>query len=85
MPCDAGQHIPSFDNCQLTTTWTCNSRMQAPTLTRKLLVVQTGGRVGGHMVKWLDRQPNFLSYEDPLEWSSANSIIKYVVKSINIS
>lgn len=32
------------------------------------------------MVTRLDRQPNFLSYAAPLVWSSANNIIKYVVK-----
>ena len=78
--CDADQHIPRFDSCQLTTTWMCNIRTQAPTLARKFLVVQTDGRVGGHMLTQLDRQTNFLSYGVPLAWSSANNIIKYVVK-----
>ena len=57
-----------------------NIRTQAPTLARKFLVVQTDGQVGGHMVRQLDRQTNFLSYRVPLVWSSANNIIKYVVK-----
>ena len=79
-PRDADQRIPCFDSCQLTTTWMCNIRTKAPTLARKFLMAETDGWVGGHMVTQLDRQPNFLSYGAPLAWSSANNIIKYVVK-----
>ena len=49
--CDADQRIPCFDSCQLTTTWMCNIRTQAPTLARKFLVVETDGRVGEHIGK----------------------------------
>ena len=32
---DTGQWIFCFDSCQLTTTWMCNIRLQAPKLARK--------------------------------------------------
>ena len=56
---DTSQWILCFDSCQLTTTWMCNIRLQAPTLARKLEsvtfdidfpVVRTDGRAGGRTV-----------------------------------
>ena len=35
---DTGRRIPCFDSCQLITTWTCNIRLQAPKLARRVSV-----------------------------------------------
>ena len=51
--CDTGQQIPCFDSCQLTTTWMCNIRFQAPTLAKKCEILLVGlwcGRFDGRMV-----------------------------------
>ena len=51
---DTGQQIPCFDSCQLTTTWMCNIRLQAPKLARKCSISYcfpcgADGRAGGSL------------------------------------
>ena len=56
---DTGQQIPCFDSCQLTTTWMCNIRLQAPKLAGKCSISycfpcgadgRAGGRAGWRVV-----------------------------------
>ena len=66
-----------FNSCQMTSTWMCNIRLQAPTPDKKCDISHwfpcaADGRTGGRKVTWLpkisrlDRLPHFLSYGAPL-------------------
>ena len=73
-----GQQIPSFDCCQLTTTWMCHIRLQAAKLARQnrqceilkcWLPCGADGREYGHVtikISRIDGKPNFLSFGAPL-------------------
>ena len=62
--CDTGQRIPCFYSCQLTTTWMCNTRLQAPTLARNCEILhwlpcdadgRSDGRTYGHVTTKISR------------------------------
>ena len=62
---DTGQRIPSFDSCQLITTWMCDIRLQAPKLARKGEVkhwfsyAADGRSVYGHVITKFSRMYRF--------------------------
>ena len=51
---DTGQRVFCFDSCQLTTTFMCNMRLQAPKLARKCPVMRTNRKADGWT--WPTRQ-----------------------------
>ena len=56
--CNSCQRIPYFDSCQLTTTWFCNIRLQAPTLGRRPEILHwlPCGADGPTFLGWTDNQ-----------------------------